>query len=693
MENSNQNSGSYSFITPIKLDHNNFIVWRTQILTSIKRNGLEDFVNGNQVCPEIFFSSTSSVAGFSTGTENQEINPAYTMSIKTDQLILSWMLSSIQPNLLTTVIHCSTAKELLDTLTSMFVSQSQARITPLKLQIQTLKKGSMSIIDYFTKMKRISDSLALAGKPVEVNDFVQHVLTRLDSSDYESLVTIVLARGDNISLNEFYSLLLSHENRVEQKRGKIASDVTHNLSANVAQKQFNPGKNNGGNQKFNTGFYGGGYNSGLGDGNFPQIVCQICFILGHGANKCRNRFKSTFVPSRNQGRGGFNGNFRPGQRQYSRDFGHANGNRPFMAYENFGNFGRNHNPQYGAGIGNSQFGNFNIPRAPGYQGHLVYFDPVAFNVYQSSNSYGGYSPAHAYVPTGDYSGSPSSLSIPSVPVLAHAPEMIEDPAWCIDNGATNHITNDSGKLLDLKPYVGTDKLLVGNGSALHIKHIGSVLLATTTNKPLCLNHVLHVPHIKKNLLSVSKLLIDNNVTLEFFENVCVVKARNSGITLLRGIATWGLYQVQSAAHISETSSALSCQFSSNKPQSLFAFHSPLFSDVSPEINKSTFSHHLMCKSALAVNISLVDVNVFHKRLGHPALHTLKIVLKGCNSFNVLNKIPNFCNACQHGKSHLLHFGSVPTKTTTPLQLIYADLWGLSHVASTQSYLYYLSIFR
>ena len=92
----------------------------------------------------------------------------------------------------------------------------------------------MSIIDYFAKMKRISDSLALAGKPVKVNNFVQHVLTGLYSSDYESLVTTVLARGDNISLDDFYSLLLSHENQVEQKRGKVASDVTDNLSANVA---------------------------------------------------------------------------------------------------------------------------------------------------------------------------------------------------------------------------------------------------------------------------------------------------------------------------------------------------------------------------------------------------------------------------------------------------------------------------
>ena len=40
---------------------------------------------------------------------------------------------------------------------------------------------------------------------------------------------------------------------------------------------------------------------------------------------------------------------------------------------------------------------------------------------------------------------------------------------------------------------------------------------------------------------------------------------------------------------------------------------------------------------------------------------------------------------------MLHFNSVQTKTTEPLQLLYADLWGPSHVTSTQGYVYYLSI--
>ena len=135
MMSSNQISGSYNFATPVKLDQNNFIVWRTQILTSIRGNGLESFVNGDRICPEKFLSSVSTITSRSTLVEDQEINPEYTAWTKTDQLILSWMMLSIQQNLLAIVIHCSTAKELLDALTSMFISQSQARIMPLKMQI------------------------------------------------------------------------------------------------------------------------------------------------------------------------------------------------------------------------------------------------------------------------------------------------------------------------------------------------------------------------------------------------------------------------------------------------------------------------------------------------------------------------------------------------------------------------------
>ena len=38
--------------------------------------------------------------------------------------------------------------------------------------------------NYFAKIKCMDDTLALARKPVELNDLIMHVLTGLDSPDY-----------------------------------------------------------------------------------------------------------------------------------------------------------------------------------------------------------------------------------------------------------------------------------------------------------------------------------------------------------------------------------------------------------------------------------------------------------------------------------------------------------------------------
>lgn len=97
--------------------------------------------------------------------------------------------------------------------------------------------------------------------------------------------------------------MLSHEIRLEMNKGKTQFDIMHDMSANFAQKAQNHNKPN----NVNTGYDNGGYGSvsPFGDKN---VVCQICFIPGHVAYKCRNRFNYDFVPR--QGRGNIGG-FRP----------------------------------------------------------------------------------------------------------------------------------------------------------------------------------------------------------------------------------------------------------------------------------------------------------------------------------------------------------------------------------------------
>ena len=255
---------------------------------------------------------------------------------------------------------------------------------------------------------------------------------------------------------------------------------------------------------------------------------------------------------------------------------------------------------------------------------------------------------------GQSSASSSSAMPSSLLSLKH----IEDPSWYIDNGATNHITNDLGKLLHSQVYIGTEKLFVEDGNALAIAHVGSGLLDTSTSKPLLLNHVRHVPYITKNLLNISKLLADNPITIEFLSNLCFVKVKNTRIILLEGVPKRGLYRV--SPHAAAQSVFLS-SVGPNKLQSFFAWCSVFNSDKSTIVNL----YELNKKSCLSVvTKNSIYVNLRNRILGHPASYTLKI----CNNSAAYNKIESlkFCIACQFSKNHKLHFDSVETKTSAPL---------------------------
>ncbi|GKV12750.1 hypothetical protein SLEP1_g23864 [Rubroshorea leprosula] len=105
--------------------------------------------------------------------------------------------------------------------------------------------------------------------------------------------------------------------------------------------------------------------------------------------------------------------------------------------------------------------------------------------------------------------------------------------WCIDSGASDHVTPDLANLALHSEYDRPDELLIGDGSGLTISHVGHTTLPTNT-KPLTLKNVLCVPHAPCNLISVSKLCRNNNVLIEFHSEYFLVKDRTMGVTLLRG---------------------------------------------------------------------------------------------------------------------------------------------------------------
>jgi len=80
------------------------------------------------------------------------------------------------------------------------------------------------------------------------------------------------------------------------------------------------------------------------------------------------------------------------------------------------------------------------------------------------------------------------------------------------------------------------------------KHVSSIPLP----------NVLHVPNMKKNLISVSQLTRDRDLVVEFNSSSCLIKDKNIGEVLLQGCLKDGLYRLSSTlALVASSSSAQS----------------------------------------------------------------------------------------------------------------------------------------
>jgi histone deacetylase 1/2 len=206
----------------------------------------------------------------------------------------------------------------------------------------------------------------------------------------------------------------------------------------------------------------------------------------------------------------------------------------------------------------------------------------------------------------------------------------------MDSGATDHLTSDLERLHVRAPYDGKDQVQVANGSGLSISHIGH---STIAGSSLRLNNILHVPHISQLLLSVYRLVSDNNIFIEFHRYFFLVKDKATRRILLRGRSQGGLYPL---------------------PLGRAQSSSPRHAASTVKI---TSSH-------------------WHQRLGHPTNNIVNSIVRQndllCNPSDNSNLV---CDACHRGKSHQLSYTASSRVSTMPLELIHSDVWRPARASS------------
>ncbi|XP_072147998.1 uncharacterized protein [Setaria viridis] len=278
-----------------KLTRDNYVLWKAQVLPPIRGAQLIGILEGSVKAPSEFLEIVKE-------DKSKEIvsNPAYSSWLAQDQQILAFLFNSVTKDVLGQVATLSSSAEVWAALENMFSAQSRARVTHLRKQLSTLKKGSMTTSVYFNKMKAIAGELAGAGRKVEDDEMISFILTGLDS-EYNPIVTSVMGRTDPIPLSELYAQVMAYETRLEMLRNN--SGGQYSSSANAASRGRGGNYNPRGRGNFGRGHGAsrGGRNygaddsrqafrsSGQGQGN-NKPKCQICDRPNHTARECWYRY-------------------------------------------------------------------------------------------------------------------------------------------------------------------------------------------------------------------------------------------------------------------------------------------------------------------------------------------------------------------------------------------------------------------
>ncbi|XP_073259761.1 uncharacterized protein [Populus alba] len=188
---------------PVKLDRSNYVLWRSQIDYVVFVNGFEDFIDGTTICPE---------KELSLGVTN----PLFVAWRRQDSTILSWIYSSLMPAIMAQIIDYNTSHTTWNALEKTFSSSSKARIMQLRLELQSMKKGSLSMIDYIIKVKGAADNLATIGELVLEQDQIMNLLRGL-KSDYNAVVTAINIRDDKIFIEAVHKVVEESTMAAEDK--------------------------------------------------------------------------------------------------------------------------------------------------------------------------------------------------------------------------------------------------------------------------------------------------------------------------------------------------------------------------------------------------------------------------------------------------------------------------------------------
>jgi len=282
----------------IKLASNNYLLWKAQVIPILRGHGLLGYVTNDISCPD------STITGADGTLQPNPVAPTW---LRTDQLILGWINSSLSDGPLSQVINSESCHNAWSVLETLYGSHTRDCIQQMTGELQTLSKGSYSLEDYLHRAKSLALSLRGAGKPMDDDDLIVCILRGL-GSEFDPIVAALNARDMFPSLEGVISNLRDFEIKLQNAKttsSNVAFYTNRNRSHTKPQGSSNMRDRPGGYSKmqfqghnkdtYNTrpgdnssrtklpSFTRTGHSSGRGRGG---ITCFRCGGPNHKADGC-----------------------------------------------------------------------------------------------------------------------------------------------------------------------------------------------------------------------------------------------------------------------------------------------------------------------------------------------------------------------------------------------------------------------
>ena len=551
-------------------------------------------------------------------------------------LVHSWILNSVTSPIAQTIVFLENALEVWNDLQERFSKIDRIRVSTLRMEINNLKQGSKSVLDYFTELRGLWEELnsyrplpsctcaqqcrcqALrAAREFRIEDQVIQFLTGLNDK-FSVIKTQVLLMDPLPSINKIYSMVIQEESHNVSLLSKPESfapmeEVNSLVNAYDSRRQGDRGKQAN---------YSGHGNNSSQNSRRDNRLCTYCNRAGHTVEVCYR--KHGFPPNYGKKQTVANAtNSSTGDNQQTASTGEEDSSRSQCASIS--------QEQYSQLINLLQQTNL-----------LSQLPNSATNVNSTTN----------HISTYESTGNSQVL-------IASCSTSRKPDFWIIDSGANDHVCSSLhwfSSLHKIKPV----NVCLPNGAIVIAKQAGTV----NFSPQFFLQNVLYTPDFSLNLMSVSKMCQYLNCKLSFHADQCYIQDVKSQRMIGLASQVEGLYKL-----------VLDDGWSADKRK---------------HTSNSDCSNDLTMPKTSANTCKVIPPQaLWHFRLGHLShdriskMHQLYPQL--------VNDNKAVCDICHFARHKKISFPISTSRANAKFELIHFDIWGPISITSIKGHKYFLTV--